>query len=87
VEQWWPLLLIGLGLIALAEWAIDLRRENPPVRRFGGYIWLVILLIILGTGGAGWHRWWGRFGLSSVMTMMTFSTPSVSPNTISISRF
>jgi hypothetical protein len=59
VEHWWPLLLIGLGLVAMVEWAIDLRRENPPVRRFGGYIWLVILLIILGTGGAGWHHWWG----------------------------
>jgi len=59
MERWWPMLLIGLGLIALAEWAIDLRRENPPARRFGGYIWLIVLLVILGTGGAGWHHWWG----------------------------
>ncbi len=59
IEKWWPVLLIGLGLIALAEWAIDLRRENPPVRRFGGYVWLIVLLVILGTGGAGWHHWWG----------------------------
>ena len=59
VERWWPLMLIGLGLVALAEWAIDLRRENPPVRRFGGYVWLIILLIFLGTGGAGWHHYWG----------------------------
>jgi len=61
VERWWPLMLIGLGLVALAEWAIDLRRENPPARRFGGYIWLIILLIFIGTGGAGWHRYWGPF--------------------------
>jgi DUF4097 and DUF4098 domain-containing protein YvlB len=59
VEKYWPMLLIGLGIVALAEWAIDLRRPNPPARRFGGYVWLVILLIILGTGGAGWHHWWG----------------------------
>jgi DUF4097 and DUF4098 domain-containing protein YvlB len=59
MERWWPMLLIGLGLVALAEWAIDLRRENPPARRFGGYIWLIVLLVILGTGGAGWHHWWG----------------------------
>jgi DUF4097 and DUF4098 domain-containing protein YvlB len=59
VEKYWPMLLIGLGVIALAEWAIDLRRENPPARQWGGYLWLVVLLVILGTGGAGWHRWWG----------------------------
>ena len=59
VEHWWPMLLIALGLIALAEWAIDLRRENPPARHFGGYIWLIVLIVVLGTGGAGWHHWWG----------------------------
>jgi DUF4097 and DUF4098 domain-containing protein YvlB len=59
VEHWWPMLLIGLGLVALAEWAIDLRRENPPARHFGGYVWLIVLLIVLGTGGAGWHHYWG----------------------------
>jgi len=59
VDHWWPMLLIGLGLIALAEWAIDLRRENPPARHFGGYIWLMVLVIILVTGGAGWHHYWG----------------------------
>jgi len=60
-DHWWPLLLIGVGLIALAEWAIDLRRENPPVRRFGGYIWIVVLLIIVGTTTSGFHRYWGPF--------------------------
>ena len=59
VEHWWPMLLIGLGLVALAEWAIDLRRENPPARHFGGYVWLIVLLIVLGTGGSGWHHYWG----------------------------
>jgi len=58
VERWWPMLLIGLGLVALAEWAIDLRRPNPPARRFGGYVWLIILLVVICTGGAGWHHWW-----------------------------
>ena len=56
VEHWWPLLLIGLGILALGEWAIDLRRENPPARRYGGYVWLVILIIFLGLSGSGWHH-------------------------------
>ena len=59
VAHWWPLMLIGLGLIALAEWAIDLRRENPPQRRYGGFIWLVILVLFVAAGGAGWHHFWG----------------------------
>ena len=57
--HWWPLLLIGIGLVALAEWAIDLRRDGPPARRFGGYFGIVILLVILGCSAAGWHRFWG----------------------------
>jgi len=57
--HWWPLLLIGIGLVALAEWAIDLRRDHPPARRFGGYFGIIVLLVILGTGLSGWHRFWG----------------------------
>jgi DUF4097 and DUF4098 domain-containing protein YvlB len=60
-DHWWPMLLIAVGLIALAEWAIDLRRENPPARRYGGYIWLIVLLIIVGTSASGFHRFWGPF--------------------------
>ena len=55
--SYWPVLLIAIGVIALAEWAIDLRRENPPNRRFGGYIWLVILIIFLGLGASSHHYW------------------------------
>jgi len=57
--HWWPLLLIGIGLIALAEWAIDLRRENPPARRFGSYFGIIIFLVILGACAGGWHHFWG----------------------------
>jgi DUF4097 and DUF4098 domain-containing protein YvlB len=59
--HWWPILLIVLGVVALAEWAIDLRRENPPARRFGGYVWLVVLIIALGAGASS-HRYWGNWG-------------------------
>ena len=57
--HWWPLLLIGVGLVALAEWAIDLRRENPPGRRFSGFFGLIVLLVLLGIAASGWHRFWG----------------------------
>jgi DUF4097 and DUF4098 domain-containing protein YvlB len=56
IEKWWPMLLIGLGIVALAEWAIDLRRPNPPMRRFGGYVWLIVLLIVLGAFGGAWNH-------------------------------
>ena len=57
--HWWPVLLIGLGLVALAEWAIDLRRGMPTGRRFGGYVGLVILLLILGATATGFEHFWG----------------------------
>lgn len=57
--HWWPMLLIGIGVVALAEWAIDLRRDHPPARRFGGYFGFIVLLVILGTCASGWHRFWG----------------------------
>ena len=52
-RHWWPLLLIGIGLVALGEWALDLRRDSPRARHFGGYGGLVVLLAILGIGAAG----------------------------------
>jgi DUF4097 and DUF4098 domain-containing protein YvlB len=59
LEKFWPMLLIGLGLVALAEWAIDLRRPNPPARHYGGFAWLMVLLVFLALSGEGWHHWWG----------------------------
>jgi hypothetical protein len=51
--RWWPLLLVGAGVILVAEWAFDQlpRPEGTPyVRRGigGGAIFLVILLAISG---------------------------------------
>lgn len=57
--QWWPLMLIGIGVVALAEWAIDLRRDNPPYRRFGSYGGIIVLLVFIGIASAGWHHVWG----------------------------
>src|SRR5580693_8575842 len=46
--HWWPLLLIGIGLLALGEHFLD--RNNPygGRRSVGGVVWLVILLILFG---------------------------------------
>ena len=52
--HWWPLLLIGAGVLLLAEWALDLRRPSP-VRRGGHFVGLIVLLAILGALASGWH--------------------------------
>lgn len=58
--EWWPLLLIGLGVLLLLEYLID--RNNPYAGRgAGGMVWLVILLIVIG-GGVHGARHWGWFG-------------------------
>ena len=58
--RWWPLLLIGAGLALLAEWALDMRRLTP-VRRSGGFIWILILLAGLGVASATVNRFWSPF--------------------------
>jgi hypothetical protein len=58
--HWWPLLLIGAGLLMLGEWTLDLRRD-VPVRRGGSFVGLLILLAILGVTASGWSNWWGPF--------------------------
>lgn len=57
--HWWPVLLIGLGVVALAEWAIDLRRGTPVARRYGGFAGLIILVLFLSAGFSGLQRFWG----------------------------
>src|SRR5262245_30899944 len=50
--QWWPLVLIGVGVLMLIEWAVDhyvRAGDQPPVRRSaGGVVFLVILLAAIG---------------------------------------
>jgi DUF4097 and DUF4098 domain-containing protein YvlB len=53
--HWWPMLLIGAGLLLLGEWMLDLRRA-VPVRRGGSFVGLLILLAILGFAAAGWNH-------------------------------
>jgi DUF4097 and DUF4098 domain-containing protein YvlB len=60
--RWWPLLLIGLGLLSLLEWYSG--RNSPYGTRssVGGLVGIIILLAILGFAGRhaerspfGWH--------------------------------
>ena len=57
--QWWPLLLVGAGLVVLAEWAVDQHQMRDPSkpqyrRSFGGGVALLILVFIV-TGVAAAH--------------------------------
>ena len=63
--HWWPLLLVGAGLIVLAEWALDQFHmrdpEQPQYRRSlgGGAIVLLIFLVFVGVLvdlGLAYHR-------------------------------
>lgn len=49
--RFWPLVLIGIGVLMLAEWAVDhyvRSSDTPPVRRSaGGVVFLVILLALI----------------------------------------
>ena len=48
--RWWPLLLIGVGLLSLGEWWLDGRRGQVGRRSHGGLVVLIVLLAILGYG-------------------------------------
>lgn len=54
--HWWPILLIVLGVAALVEWFLDSRSGTPVSRSFGGYVGLVIFLLIAGAIAGSWSR-------------------------------
>ncbi len=48
--RWWPLLLVGSGVVVLAEWAFDQfthTAEKPAIRRGLGGLWVIFTLIII----------------------------------------
>ncbi len=68
--RWWPLLLVGVGLLSLGEWWIDHRKASLdprfPDRRFyrrshGGLIALIICLAVF-----GYLAGWSAHGLHGV---------------------
>jgi hypothetical protein len=77
--HWWPTLLIVLGLVALVEWFLDARRAATVQRSFGGYVGLVVFLLILGAIAGGWEHfhgpWQSQFGDDSDDFFSAFSGP------------
>ncbi len=62
--QWWPLLLIALGMLLLLEYFFD--RGNPNAGRgSGGVVWLVVFLVIIGWSIHGTQQNWNWFGNDS----------------------
>ncbi len=61
--RWWPLLLIGLGVLSLGEWWLE--RDQPyGNRRLGGGVifWIVVLALVgSATHHAREHRGWQWF--------------------------
>ncbi len=60
--HWWPLLIVGVGIILLIEWAFDQnarRNQQPPYYRRtigGGVIFLLILLVGAGVSFRGFSE-------------------------------
>jgi DUF4097 and DUF4098 domain-containing protein YvlB len=46
--RWWPLLLIGVGLLSLGEWWLDRSHPSRGRRSHGGLIALIICLAVVG---------------------------------------
>ena len=59
-SRWWPLLLIGIGVISIGEYFLD--RNNPYAgrRSAGGIVFLILLFAFIGWGGHS-ARYWGPF--------------------------
>ena len=55
--RWWPLLLIGIGLVSLAEYFVD--RDNPYAgrRSAGGIVFLILLFAFFGWGSHSAQNW------------------------------
>jgi DUF4097 and DUF4098 domain-containing protein YvlB len=73
--QWWPLLLIGIGLISLLEYFFDRGDPYAGRRAGGGFGFLILLLLFLGWGAhsAHWLRPVGRqLGVNGNDFLLTF---------------
>jgi DUF4097 and DUF4098 domain-containing protein YvlB len=56
--RWWPALLVLIGLGLLAEYFLDRNNPQPGRRSFGGAVWLIVLLSLLGAGSHATRNVW-----------------------------
>lgn len=63
--RWWPLLLIVLGLISLAEYFFDRNDPYARGRVGGGFVFLIVLLLIAGWAAHGARHWGHEAGIDS----------------------
>lgn len=61
--RWWPLLLIALGLVSLAEYFFDRNDPYARGRVGGGFVFLIILLLIAGWAAHGARHWGHQAGI------------------------
>ena len=45
--RWWPLLLVGVGLLSLGEWYLDQQQGHVGRRSHGGLVVLIIVLAVV----------------------------------------
>jgi len=51
-SRWWPLVLVGIGIVVLIEWIVDQRLysgDAPYRRTLGGGV-VLLLILLVGTG-------------------------------------
>jgi DUF4097 and DUF4098 domain-containing protein YvlB len=62
--RWWPLLLIGVGLLSLGEWWLDRQHDGGAVyrRSHGGLVVLILIFAVVGYTTRGLHgvHWFGH---------------------------
>jgi len=61
--RWWPMLLVGLGLVSLLEWFLD--RDQPYRRKTNGFGIVLIVSILVGIAYSKghWKNWPSQIGV------------------------
>ena len=55
--QWWPMLLIGIGLVLLLEYFLDRNHPYATRRSMGGFGFVILVLILTGWGSHAARVW------------------------------
>src|SRR5579883_497035 len=55
--QWWPVILIGIGIVLLLEYFLDRNSPYAGRRTFGGFGWIILLVLFSAWGTHAAHVW------------------------------